>query len=239
VSTEKNQMAAMCGQRTHVDALTFARDGAQLLRGAARDALAEIESIAANQPSDRAGIRLHGVAGLRSLLSPSGSVGSIAGSVLSPACKPVRAILFDKTPVTNWSLPWHQDRTIVVVERKDVEGFAPWTMKSGLVHVAPPSELLAAMITLRIHLDPAPGGNAPLLIAPGSHQFGRVPERDIARIVQQCGIAACVADAGDVWLYATPILHASEPAVRPTRRRVLQVDFAVSDLPGGLQWLGI
>ena len=175
MSTEKNQMAAMCGQRTHVDALTFARDGAQLLRGAARDALAEIESIAANQPSDRAGIRLHGVAGLRSLLSPSGSVGSIAGSVLSPACKPVRAILFDKTPVTNWSLPWHQDRTIVVVERKDVEGFAPWTMKSGLVHVAPPSELLAAMITLRIHLDPAPGGNAPLLIAPGSHQFGRVP----------------------------------------------------------------
>jgi len=96
--------AAMCGERPNMSALTFARDGAQLLGGAARTALTEIESVTAGLPSDRAGIRLHGISTLQALLSPSGLVGSLAASVLGPACKPVRAILFDKTPVTNWSL---------------------------------------------------------------------------------------------------------------------------------------
>jgi len=44
---------------------------------------------------------------------------------------------------------------------------------------------------------------------------------------------------GDVWLYATPILHASDAAVEPLHRRVLQVDYAADWLPGGLEWLGI
>ncbi|WP_367280013.1 hypothetical protein [Sphingomonas sp. LHG3406-1] len=59
------------------------------------------------------------------------------------------------------------------------------------------------------------------------------------RLVGQCGTLACLAEAGDLWLYATPILHASEVASTPTRRRVLQVDFAAEDLPGGLCWLGV
>jgi hypothetical protein len=229
----------MCDQRDYIRTLTFARDGAQRMGGAARSALAEIDGLTAGLPSDRAGIRLHGIAALRTLLAPSGSVGTIAAGLLGPACKPVRAILFDKTPSTNWSLTWHQDRTIAVVQRKEVEGFGPWTVKGGWPHVAPPFELLAEMVTLRIHLDPVTVANAPLLIAPGSHQFGRVLEGDIAQVVQQCGVVACIADAGDVWIYATPILHASEAAINPRHRRVLQVDFAAATLPGGLEWLGI
>jgi ectoine hydroxylase-related dioxygenase (phytanoyl-CoA dioxygenase family) len=147
--------------------------------------------------------------------------------------------MFDKTPATNWSLAWHQDRTIAVVQRKEVEGFGPWTVKRGLPHVEPPFEILSGMVTLRVHLDPVNESNAPLLIAPGSNQFGRVPEKEIARVVQQCGVVTCIANAGDVWLYATPILHASEAATKPSHRRVLQVDFAVGGLPGGLQWRGI
>jgi len=160
------QAPAMDDERSNMSALTLVRDGAQLLRGAARAALVKIESATASLPSDRA-------------------------------------------------------------------------VKSGLPHVAPPFELLAEMVTLRVHLDPVTEANAPLLIAPGSHRFGRVPESDIARVVRQCGVLACLADAGDVWIYATPILRASETAAHPTHRRVLQADFAVGDLPGGLQWLGI
>lgn len=219
--------------------LTFARDGAQHLAGAARAALTKISDLAASLPADQAGIRLHGIATLRTLLSPSGSVGRIAAGALGPACRPVRAIMFDKTPATNWSLAWHQDRTIAVVQRKEVEGFGPWTVKRGLPHVEPPFEILSGMVTLRVHLDPVNESNAPLLIAPGSNQFGRVPEKEIARVVQQCGVVTCIANAGDVWLYATPILHASEAATKPSHRRVLQVDFAVGGLPGGLQWRGI
>ncbi|GLH79045.1 hypothetical protein SSBR45G_39540 [Bradyrhizobium sp. SSBR45G] len=95
------------------------------------------------------------------------------------------------------------------------------------------------MVTLRVHLDAVPGGNAPLLIAPGSHRLGRIAEADVPAVVARCGTAVCCAEPGDIWLYATPILHASEPSVHPGHRRVLQVDFAADELPGGLAWLGV
>jgi len=49
----------------------------------------------------------------------------------------------------------------------------------------------------------------------------------------------CLADAGDIWLYAKPMVHVSDAARRPAHRRVLQVDFAAGDLPGGLTWIGV
>ena len=54
---------------------------------------------------------------------------------------------------------------------------------------------------------------------------------DLARRVSE--------QAGDVWLYATPILHASDAATTPLRRRVLQIDYAGHELPGGLEWLRV
>ncbi len=123
--------------------------------------------------------------------------------------------------------------------KREVHGFGPWTVKSRMHHVAPPFELLAKMVTLRAHLDDVPATNAPLLIAPGSHTFGRISVSDVDEIVARCGATACLAEAGDVWLYATPILHASAAARAPTSRRVLQVDFAAAALPGGPEWLGV
>jgi ectoine hydroxylase-related dioxygenase (phytanoyl-CoA dioxygenase family) len=152
---------------------------------------------------------------------------------------PVRAILFDKTEANNWALGWHQDRTIAVKRRANVSGYGTWTVKDGMTHVEPPFDLLAHMVTLRVHLDPVTEGNAPLLIAPGSHKLGRIPDRDFAKAVEQCGVFACHADVGDVWLYATPILHASNAASIPSHRRVLQVDYCALDLPSGLNWLGV
>jgi hypothetical protein len=52
-------------------------------------------------------------------------------------------------------------------------------------------------------------------------------------------VVPCLAEPGDIWLYATPILHASEAAVAPVHRRVLQVDFCVEQFPSGLEWLGV
>jgi len=95
------------------------------------------------------------------------------------------------------------------------------------------------MLTIRVHLDDVPIDHAPLLIAPGSHRFGRISEGKIAEAVRTCGVVSCVAEAGDVWLYATPILHASEASRRPGRRRVLQVDYAAETLPGGFEWFGV
>jgi hypothetical protein len=221
-------------------ALALDQDGAELFADAADAAtLAAVEAALAELPAERAGLRLFGVEGLGALLAPSGRIGALAAAVLGVRTRPVRAILFDKSPTTNWSLAWHQDRVMAVKDRVEVEGFGPWSRKHGALHVAPPFELLAGMLTLRLHLDPVGPGNAPLLIAPGSHRLGRVAEPDIPEAVARCGTYACLAERGDAWLYATPILHASERAAEPRRRRVLQVDFAAHDLPGGLEWLGV
>lgn len=220
-------------------ALSFEEHGAQLFRGAVIDDLKSLRDALNGLPTGRAGIRLKGIEDLRPFLAHDGSIGSIAASLIGIASKPVRAILFDKSNDTNWSLTWHQDRTICVEQRIEVEGFGPWTRKSGMHHVAPPFEVLSRMATLRVHLDDVPATNAPLLIAPGSHREGRIAETAIKKVVQRFGIKNCLATAGDVWAYATPILHASDAAAVPARRRVLQVDFASGDLPDGLKWLGV
>jgi hypothetical protein len=222
------------------DELTFSNHGAQLCRTAlTRDQLASLDTTLADCPRDQVGIRLRGVEDLKPFLASTGAIGRCAASVLGRTCRPVRAILFDKTPETNWALGWHQDRTIAVRERVAVDGFGPWSVKSGMLHVEPPFDLLSGMVTLRLHLDAVPAGNAPLLIAPGSHKLGRIAASEVGDVVQRCGTVACLAEPGDVWLYSTPILHASEAAVVPSRRRVLQVDFAAEQLPRGLEWLGV
>jgi len=219
--------------------MRFALDGAQRLDGAACALFPEIAQAIAPLRDDRPGLRLKEVGGLDASLDPAGTIGTLIAPFAGGAARPVRAILFDKNPATNWSLAWHQDRTICVSERRDVPGFGPWTVKSGLLHVAPPFELLERMVTVRIHLDDVSVGNAPLLIAPGSHRRGLVREEAIEAVVAECGVHTCTARTGDIWVYATPILHASEVAAPPRRRRVLQVDYAAFDLPGGLVWSGI
>jgi len=229
--------------RTHPatgDGLSLASDGAQRVRSALDST--SLRAVAAALPElapDRAGARLHGIAALRPFLASSGAIGAVAASVLGAGCRPVRAILFDKTEAMNWALGWHQDRTIAVAARIELEGFSPWTAKNGIPHVAPPFALLAGMVTLRVHLDRVTTNNAPLLIAPGSHRLGCIAGPEVAEVVRRCGRVVCLAEAGDIWLYATSILHASEAASEPAHRRVLQVDFAASTLPGGLEWYGV
>jgi len=95
------------------------------------------------------------------------------------------------------------------------------------------------MVTRRVHVEDVPRDNAPLLIVPGSHTEGIVLVNAIDEVVRRRGALACVARAGDVWAYSTPIIHASEPAQNIKSRRVLQVDFAAEDLPGCIEWLGV
>jgi len=221
------------------DALALEPHGAERLDRAALAVLPDLLALAATLPTERAGTRLHGIPALAALLAPGNPLGEAASARLGPHTRPVRAILFDKTADTNWALGWHQDRVIAVRERIDTAGYGPWSVKQGMLHVAPPAELLAGMLTMRVHLDAVPVTNAPLLVAPGSHRLGRIAADRIEAIVRDHGSVTCLAEAGDVWLYATPIVHASAVAAFPARRRVLQVDFAACDLPNALEWLGV
>lgn len=218
--------------------LDFTRDGASHHPAAAMPLLPDLDRVAAAQPQHRAGTRLHGIPELTRLLT-TGPIHAVATDYLGPAAHPVRAILFDKSAAANWALGWHQDRTIAVRARHDVPGYGPWTVKQGIRHVAPPVAVIERMVTLRIHFDDVPADNAPLLIAPGSHHLGLVSEAEMDAAVARCGTHACLAERGDVWAYATPILHASAAAVGERRRRVLQVDYATGPLDAPLEWLGM
>lgn len=101
-------------------------------------------------------------------------------------------------------------------------GYGPWARKARLQHVEPPFHVIESMLTLRIHLDDVLADNAPLLIAPGSHRLGKVPGSEIETVVATCGTRACLAASGDIWAYATAIVHISAahsmttPAFEPT-----------------------
>ena len=220
--------------------LTLNDDGAQLFAQALDEAACgRLENALAALPTSRPGVRIRDERQLQTFLDAAGPIGAIAASVLGDQARPVRAILFDKTAERNWALGWHQDRTIVVEERLETDGFGPWTVKSGLIQVEPPFEILERMVTLRVHLDAVDERNAPLRIVPGSHKLGRLPEGEIERVVANFGERLCLAERGDVWLYATSIVHASLAADPPRRRRVLQVDFSADATPGSLAWRGL
>jgi len=212
------------------------RDGAQLFP--AGFSPAEVAMLAAllSLPDDRPGARLGATAGLSGHVGPADD---IARGLIGPAARAVAAKLFDKSESRNWALGWHQDRTIPVRERREIPGFSQWTVKSGIPHCVPPFEILERALTLRVHLDAAGEANAPLFIAPGSHRLGLVAEAGLASAVERCGTCTCLADAGDVWAYATPILHGSGRALAPARRRVLQLLYSADSLPGGLEWQGL
>ncbi|MGB5076520.1 MAG: phytanoyl-CoA dioxygenase family protein [Sphingorhabdus sp.] len=218
----------------------FVRDGLFHFVNACSDRqLRAIDAALDGVKQHEAGVRLYRIPSLGAPLDAEGCVGQFAARLIGAGAFPVRAILFDKGVAKNWALGWHQDRTVVVKMRADVHGFDAWSVKAGLQHVAPPIEILNKMVTLRLHLDPVSKDNAPLEVAIGSHRLGRIAESDINDVVGNSQIATCLAQRGDLWAYSTPILHASAASLWPNRRRVLQVDYAACDLPGGLEWLGI
>lgn len=149
---------------------------------------------------------------------------------------PVRGIFFDKIETANWPVLWHQDLAIAVREQAEVEGFGPWTVKDGIPHVLPPAAVLEGMITLRIHLDDADDSNGALLVVPGSHAFGRIPEKEISGYVEQGPVESCCVQSGDVMLMRPLLLHSSKRAANPKHRRVIHIEYANCDLPDPFEW---
>ena len=100
-----------------------------------------------------------------------------AAPVLGDDCVAVSATLFDKTPERNWKVPFHQDVTIQVAERKAVPGFETWWVKNGIDHCRATAEVLQSMLAIRLHLDDCGPDNGPLRVLPGSHTAGVLDAR--------------------------------------------------------------
>ncbi len=213
--------------------------GALHLPGAAVPVLDALGTALAAWPDGQSGTRIAGDGAIRALLGPSSEIGELVAAAAGKIMHPVRAVYFDKNETNNWALGWHQDRTIAVRERVELPGFGPWTVKQGILHVQPPFAVVAGLRTIRIHLDFVPHDNAPLLVALGTHRIGLVAAEWCSKVAATSPVVACLAQAGDIWIYHTAILHASERSKRAERRRVLQVDYAAGQLPPPLEWLGV
>ena len=175
--------------------------------------------------------------GLLNMIMAPGGLCSIASKLEGEPLRPVRLLVFDKSESVNWAVDWHQDRVLPLATEHTRPGFERWTNKSGVPHVEPPLSLSERMVTLRVHLDDSGQTNAPLKTLRGSHTLGRLPIEAVAREAQRRHPAVHIARTGDVLALKTLVVHASERAKEPLRRRVLHIDFAPPDaLPEGLDW---
>lgn len=160
-----------------------------------------------------------------------------ASDILQGEARLVRVIVFDKNPEVNWSVSWHQDRTVAVSNKMELEGWGPWSVKEGIHHVQPPLSVLEKMVTLRIHLDRADEANGCLRVIPASHKLGIINQSNIsANYGTQAGVA-CMVDAGDTVIMRPHLLHRSKKATRATHRRVIHAEYSTYRLPKGLSWV--
>ena len=185
-----------------------------------------------------------GRGGVRNALARVPALGPVIAGPLRDLVRPyfdtapvaVRVLLFDKTPVANWKVTWHQDVTIGVTDYEEKAGWGPWSRKDGGWHVRAPAPVLADMLTARLHLDPCGPANGPLRVIPGTHRFGRLGDGEIESASRRALPVDCLVPAGGVLLLRPLLLHSSAPAAEPSRRRVLHVEFAGRALPNGLRW---
>jgi ectoine hydroxylase-related dioxygenase (phytanoyl-CoA dioxygenase family) len=168
-------------------------------------------------------------------LATSKPVRDVMEAALGLKCFAVRGIFFNKTQSTNWKVVWHQDLTISVRERREVDGFGPWSMKDEVLHVQPPAEVMGGMLAIRLHLDESGPDNGPLRVIAGSHKKGRLSADDVARQRKEAAVICCVPKGGAL-LMRPLLLHASSACLVPNPRRVIHLEFAATELPQGLEW---
>jgi ectoine hydroxylase-related dioxygenase (phytanoyl-CoA dioxygenase family) len=215
----------------------FARDNVDAILQALQDAFTKnTNSVSIRSESDS----VYAARNILSLWPESATVWrqqplpQVLQEVLGPQFGLVRVLYFDKPPDRTWALPWHKDLTIAVREHhRGSRTFTKPTTKAGVPHAEAPEEVLAAMLTARIHLDDVTEENGPLKVIPGSHRAGkRLHLGDTPPVSIQVA-------AGDVLLIRPLLAHSSGRSHPDTRRhrRILHLEFAASpELADGFAW---
>ena len=202
----------------------------------------DIEAIKAEVSVDHEIMRRTGIQNLEkkfasiARVAAEPSVVSIAEDWLGGVPTLVRALFFDKTRERNWSVGWHQDRTVALSRRVHLPGWAPWTRKDGVDHVQPPRAVLEQMVTIRLQIDDADEEGGCLLVVPQSQKLGILKEAEIHEAVAAATPRACVARAGDALVMRPLILHASLKSRRLGHRRVVHLEYSSYELPEAVSW---
>jgi hypothetical protein len=153
---------------------------------------------------------------------------ALARRFVGPDATPFRATLFDKSPSNNWLVVWHQDTALPLRVQRDVAGWGPWSVKSGITYAHAPADALSRVVALRLSLDASDLTNGPLRVIPETHCLGLLSDAEIARLVHERQPVDCVVGAGGVVAMRPLILHASSKAASDRPRRVLHIEYAES-----------
>ena len=148
----------------------------------------------------------------------------------------VRVIVFDKTPTNNWLVAWHQDKTVAVSEKIEIDGWGPWSIKGGTWHAQPPLEFLDDTIAIRLHLDETTISNGCLRVIPGSHKLGLLATKEVSHHVSSLTPVDVEARIGDALVMRPHLVHSSSKSEYPSNRRVIHVEYSGYQLPDELSW---
>ncbi len=146
----------------------------------------------------------------------------------------IKSIYFDKPETSNWFVSYHQDLTISVDKKQEIEGFTSWTVKQNQFSVQPPLNILQNVFTIRIHLDATDEHNGALKVIPASHEKGFYRPENINW--EEESEAICNVEQGGVMLMKPLLLHSSSRTTNNKRRRVIHIEFSAIDLPYSLNW---
>ncbi|TCN52586.1 phytanoyl-CoA dioxygenase [Flavobacterium circumlabens] len=143
-----------------------------------------------------------------------------------------KSIYFDKPEKSNWFVAYHQDLTISVDKKTEIENFENWTVKQNQFAVQPPAAILEKNFTIRIHMDKTTKENGALKVINNSHSKGifRVENLEIENET------ICEVEKGGIMIMKPLLFHASNKTTNNERRRVIHIEFSNQQLPDGLDW---
>lgn len=146
----------------------------------------------------------------------------------------VKSIYFDKPEKSNWFVSYHQDLTISVDKKENIEGFGPWTSKHNQFAVQPPLEILENIFTIRIHLDDTDENNGALKVVDESHSKKIYRPETIDWNIEKESF--CSVKSGGIMIMKPLLLHGSNRTSNHKRRRVIHIEFSSKTLPAPINW---
>ncbi len=146
-----------------------------------------------------------------------------------------KAIFFNKPSKSNWFVGYHQDLSISVENKIEVEGYTNWTNKNGQLGVIPPKEILENTVTFRIHLDKTDETNGALRIIKNTQKKGIIRIDKNFKKEDLGEEQLCVVEQEGIMLMNPLLLHASSRSISEYDRRVIHLEFCNQEIPMG--WL--
>ncbi len=146
----------------------------------------------------------------------------------------VKSIYFDKPETSNWFVSYHQDLTISVNKKVELQNFGPWTVKQNQFAVQPPLDILKNIFTVRIHLDDTDENNGALKVIAKSHLKGIYRPETIDWKTEVETI--CKVQKGGLMIMKPLLLHSSSKTINSKKRRVIHIEFSNVKLPTEIQW---